>query len=65
MANSLNHDTLSRLIESLTIPPGYRDYANALPEERAGLDEWSRGSLSSLNQVKVQLEKVGEKVCTD
>lgn len=62
MANSLDHDTLFPLLEALTIPSGYKDYNNALPDETAVLDEWSKRSVSVLNQVKVQLEKVDVKV---
>ena len=62
--NTLIQDSLSHLLEYLAIPPGFREYANALPDEKAVLDDWARRSTASLEQLKRVLEDVDAKVRT-
>ena len=64
--NTLNQDSLSHLLESLAIPLGFKEYGDALPNEKAVLDDWARRSASSLGQLKRALEvtDVNDKVRT-
>jgi hypothetical protein len=62
--NTLNQDSLSHLLESLAIPLGFKEYDDALPDERAVLDDWARRSTASLEQLKRVLEAVDSKVRT-